>query len=313
MVSFSVIIPTYNRQAYVDACLDSVAAQRHRPHEVIVVDDGSTDGTCEIVEAHDGAILIRQANAGPGAARNRGAEVASGDYLAFLDSDDLWFPCSLEVMADLIAAHDRPTLLFARFEDFSGDTPLEAGEVPAEGQAYADFLSSTADGRFAGAGMMVVEREAFLATGGFAEDRVNAEDHDLALRLGTARGFVQVTAPVSVAHRVHAGNEMGDGEKNLLGLARLVLSERSGLYPGGTQRRRARQDWIAGHVRAALLSDFTVGHFSLAAGLYAKTFSWNLSGGRLRFLAAAPPIASLRSLKAWRRSEKQGPGAQPVQ
>ena len=272
---------------------------------MIVVDDGSTDGTCEMVEAREGVTFVRQANAGPGAARNRGAEVATGTYLAFLDSDDLWFPWSLEAMAKLISEHDRPALLFARFEDFTRDDPPAAVEASAEGQAYADFLSSAGDGCFAGAGMMVVEREAFLAAGGFAEDRLNAEDHDFALRLGTAPGFVQVTAPVIVAHRMHEGNEMGDMTKSLDGMARLVAREHGGVYPGGDARAVERRQIIARHVRPAVLNGLKAGQVTRALRLYRRTFTWNLRMGRWAFLLAAPALA-LRGLLLPQPAERDG-------
>src|ERR1700742_4118116 len=93
MPLFSVIIPTYNRCAFIGRALDSVLSQEGCDLEVIVVDDGSTDGTPEMLGRYDRQIqILKQSNKGPGAARNRGLQEASGEYVAFLDSDDLWFP-----------------------------------------------------------------------------------------------------------------------------------------------------------------------------------------------------------------------------
>lgn len=293
----SVIIPSYNRREYLMACLDSVAAQRRAPDEVIVVDDGSTDGTQEAVAARGDATLTTQANAGPGAARNRGAAAATGDYLAFLDSDDLWFPWSLEVMAGLLEKHDHPALLFARFEDFTGAAPEGMAEEAASAMAFSDYLASADHGFFAGAGMMVIAREAFAAVGGFAEERMNSEDHDLALRLGTAPGFVQVIAPVTVAHRMHGGNEMANTSLNLAGLERLVCTERAGGYPGGAERAAARRGMITRHVRPAVVAAARAGAFARTAGLYRDTFLWNLRAGRGSYLAGAPALALAARLK----------------
>lgn len=293
----SVIIPTYNRRDFLEACLDSVFAQRRPPDEVIVVDDGSTDGTRDLVAAMPAVRLIEQQNAGPGAARNRGAAEASGDYLAFLDSDDLWFPWSLEVIAEAIERFHGPSLLFASFRNFAGPAIPEAEIATLEARAYKDFLASAPDGCFAGAGMMIVRRDAFMAVGGFETSRMNAEDHDLALRLGVAPGFVQISAPLIVAHRVHEGNLMGNASNNIEGLVRIVTRENSAGYPGETIREHERRQIVNRHVRAVLLSGVDRGALSLAAGLYLKTFIWNLSECRFRYLAAAPIFLFLAALR----------------
>src|SRR5688572_13801277 len=94
MPRVSVIVPLYNKVRYVARALDSVYAQDYRDFEVIVVDDGSTDGIRGIAEGYRdrGLKLVSQPNAGPGAARNRGAAAASCEVIAFLDADDEWYP-----------------------------------------------------------------------------------------------------------------------------------------------------------------------------------------------------------------------------
>src|SRR6266446_940152 len=100
----SVVIPLYNKVRYIQRALDSVLAQTYTDFEVIVVDDGSTDGGAEVVACcTDRRVrLIRQSNQGPGPARNRGVEEAAGGYVAFLDSDDEWLPAFLERSVDLL-------------------------------------------------------------------------------------------------------------------------------------------------------------------------------------------------------------------
>lgn len=96
MNSISVIIPTYNRAHLLPRCLDSVISQELKPLEIIVVDDGSTDATRDLVQRdYPGIKLISQENKGVSAARNAGIDAASGDWLAFLDSDDAWLPGKL--------------------------------------------------------------------------------------------------------------------------------------------------------------------------------------------------------------------------
>ena len=92
----SVIIPCYNRAHLLPRCLDSVLAQEFRPLEIIVVDDGSTDSTRSLLQgSYPGIRIITQENKGVSAARNAGISAAKGDWLAFLDSDDTWFPAKL--------------------------------------------------------------------------------------------------------------------------------------------------------------------------------------------------------------------------
>src|SRR5260370_952192 len=100
----SIVIPLYNKAAYIKRALDSVRAQTFADYEVIVVDDGSTDGGGDLVTGYgDPRVrLIRQNNAGPGPARNRGIEDAAGPYLTFLDADDEWMPTFLEKSLGLL-------------------------------------------------------------------------------------------------------------------------------------------------------------------------------------------------------------------
>src|SRR2546423_7727277 len=92
-VTVSVVVPAYNYARYLPQAIDSALGQTHPPLEVIVVDDGSTDDTPRVLDAYGDRIrAVRQANQGAGAARNAGIAVARGEYVAFLDSDDLWRP-----------------------------------------------------------------------------------------------------------------------------------------------------------------------------------------------------------------------------
>jgi glycosyltransferase involved in cell wall biosynthesis len=103
----SVVIPAYNRERTIGRAIQSALAQSRPPAEIIVVDDGSTDGTGDVIAAHGDQVRhVRQPNAGAAAARNRGVEEATAPWVAFLDSDDQWFDDHLETMAAAIAATD---------------------------------------------------------------------------------------------------------------------------------------------------------------------------------------------------------------
>jgi glycosyltransferase involved in cell wall biosynthesis len=109
-LSVSVIIPAYNRALIIGRAIESALSQTYLPAEIIVVDDGSEDQTQEIVRAFPGVRYIRQANTGAAQARNNGVELAGCDYVAFLDSDDLWVHQKLEMQMKLIERLEVPIL-----------------------------------------------------------------------------------------------------------------------------------------------------------------------------------------------------------
>lgn len=290
---FSVIIPAYNRRALLEQALASVWAQEFRDYEVIVVDDGSTDETMEMLEAqqreHTVLKVIRQANGGPGAARNRGAKEAKGEYLAFLDSDDLWFPWTLETFAEAVRLHDFPTVIGGNFveSEFSNGR-LSVTQTSFASQSFADYLSSWEHPFFVGAGMGVYRREPFLRVAGFVEDRLNAEDHDLMFRMGNDAGFVKVLAPVTLLYRRHPQSETANLASAAAGTLRIILREKRGEYPGGLARKRERTALLAAHSRPVALACVKSRHMREGMDIYLHTVWWNLADGRWRYLLAFP-------------------------
>lgn len=105
----SVVIPLYNGEAYIDRSIRSILAQTTLPAEILVIDDGSTDGGAALVLEKNYPLvrLIRQKNGGVSAARNKGIDEAQGEYIAFLDADDEWLPMHLQIITDLITRFPR--------------------------------------------------------------------------------------------------------------------------------------------------------------------------------------------------------------
>src|SRR4051794_40907964 len=122
-VTISAVIPTFQRRVQVLDAIDSAMAQTLQPTQIVVVDDGSTDDTAEAVTARygDRVRLVRQPNRGPSAARNAGIDVATGDVVAFLDSDDRWLPHHLAVIAELFARHPTAVLVGTQRDFECGD------------------------------------------------------------------------------------------------------------------------------------------------------------------------------------------------
>ena len=120
----SVIIPVYNNEATLARALDSVLSQSYPAHEIIVVDDGSTDGSDEVVSSYGNRIRsLYQPNGGVSAARNHGARTATGDWLAFLDADDWYYPDRLRLHAEWIAEDRTHWISSPATRNTAGPTP----------------------------------------------------------------------------------------------------------------------------------------------------------------------------------------------
>lgn len=204
----SVVIPTYNGARFILEALQSVFSQTYQIAEIIVVDDGSTDNTKEVLEPFcDRLTYIKQTNAGPSAARNRGVRFASGDWVAFLDSDDCW---EVEHISRLVEkAHEYPGAAMVycgkRWVDAGGrfmdNIPLQktfpSGWIFNE-LFHANYISS--------ASVVIVKRQCFMDAGGFNERFTSiAEDYDLWMRISAVSPIVGV--PVyTVRYRRHDTN-----------------------------------------------------------------------------------------------------------
>lgn len=126
MPKVSVVIPTYNNAHYIRAALDSVLAQSMSDYEVIVIDDGSTDGTREIIEAYGKGVRYHwQENGGLAVARNTGLRLATGQMLTYLDADDIWEPANLEVKTAVLDQHQDVGGVFSEFSIFDDEGPRQ--------------------------------------------------------------------------------------------------------------------------------------------------------------------------------------------
>ena len=289
---FSIVIPTFNRASTILDTLQSISDQRFRDFEVVIVDDGSDDTTCEIVRSSGIARLIEQANSGPGAARNTGVAAANGKYIAFLDSDDVWFPWTLSTYAEVIQQHNSPAFITGRPQLFE-DLPEVANctETQIKAESFADYYASGDEWRWFGVSSFVIRRDVFLQAGGFADGRINGEDADLAMRLGTASGFVHITSPLQFGYRVHTGNVTNDASKSQAGLELLLSSEAKRRYPGGRERAHERAKIIARHVRPFAVSAAKSGRAVTAIRFYCALVRESLVNRRWRFLLGLPLLA----------------------
>ena len=183
----SVVIPAYNAARFIERTLDTVRAQTFQGHETVVIDDGSTDGTSEVVRVYFtrhgmNGRLLRQDNRGMAAARNAGMRAAHGSYIALLDSDDLWYPEKLSVVMAEFDRHPGADLI-CHDENISRDGTIvrvSRRRLP-RGNLYEALLF---DGNLLSPSATVVKRDSALALGGFDERReyISVEDYDFWMR-----------------------------------------------------------------------------------------------------------------------------------
>ncbi len=201
MQLISVVIPVFNGERFLATAIQSVLDQTYRPVEVLVVDDGSTDGSAAVARSFEGVRVIEQAHAGPGTARNRGVAVATGELLAFLDADDLMLADKLERQAEHLRAHPEVDGVLGRHE-----VMVEAG---VDRPAWVDLENLQPVS-------LMLRRAAFDAGEGFGVDF--GEDLDWLCRLYAAGVRVDTIDAVVARRRVHRDNLSYDVARSRLAL-----------------------------------------------------------------------------------------------
>lgn len=312
----SLVIPVYNRPDDITQCLASLAPSLSCLAEVLVVDDGSPDGkTPDAVEAAiaaleaEGAVpgvvrLIRQANGGPGAARNTGVAAAQGDWIVFLDSDDLWLPWT--GLAIFSALQQNPGLSAMFMDVLPFETVAELAQVvpgPSETLVFDSFFDlqarKPAVARLGG-GYFAVRRDLFLATDGFVPHLRGAEDTDLFYRLGTMKAgpVLALRGPVPVAMRTSNTDSLTLNMAALSeGLYFLLDGRKNGRYAAAPQTKldRSLADLMAFWIRTLLWGGWGREAYDLM--LRRGALSLMLRNGQARAAAkllAAPALAVIR-------------------
>lgn len=189
----SVVIPLYNSEKTIKETLDCVFRQTFSDWEIIAVNDGSTDATLDILAAIKDSRLkvFSYPNGGISVSRNRGLALAQGEYIAFLDHDDLWTPEKLELQLKALQENPQAAIAYSwtNLIDKSGNFIRECSRSKVNGNAYAKLLS----GNFLHtASNPLIRKEALVNIGGFDETFFGPEDWDLFLRLSTKYEFVVV-------------------------------------------------------------------------------------------------------------------------
>jgi glycosyltransferase involved in cell wall biosynthesis len=182
MSSISVIIPTFNRKAVIGRALQSVYVQSHPADEVIVVDDGSTDGTAELIKKQFPATTyLYQENSGVSAARNAGILAAKGQWIAFLDSDDEWLPNKLERQLQQLA--EQPDLKVCHTEEIWIRNGVRVNQMNKHAKSGGWIFDQCLPLCAMSPSSILIHRTLFGRLGGFDENLPACEDYDLWLRI----------------------------------------------------------------------------------------------------------------------------------
>jgi teichuronic acid biosynthesis glycosyltransferase TuaG len=195
-IRYSVVIPAYNAEATIAASIDSCLQQSYRPYEIIVVDDCSTDNTAEIIKSYDDQVRYTQLikNAGPSVARNKGMDIATGDYIAFLDHDDKWHKDKLALITSILEA--QPGIDFI-YHPFTLEN-IDNIRLPESGTVYRMPFMKLLARNVIGTPCVVMKRSIPLR---FEQTMRYTEDYDLWLRIGYKYKLHFIDIPLTQINR----------------------------------------------------------------------------------------------------------------
>jgi glycosyltransferase involved in cell wall biosynthesis len=232
----SVVIPSYNRAQYIAETIESVLAQTYREIEVIVIDDGSTDNTRDAVEPYVPHVkYVRQKNSERGASRNHGLRLAKGEFIAFLDSDDLWLPQKLEEDLKILKEKPRAGVVYsdADLVDSDGDHLKTLKRKGYTGSVTDQLLTDN----FVSIGAHLIRKSFADQIGGFREERElsGSEDWEFWVRLSCVTEF-EYLPKATTRIRTHQANTMSDAAAMSRSMGYALKLVREGEYLSARQK-----------------------------------------------------------------------------
>lgn len=300
----SFVVPAYNSSATIRDALESIASQSVQPREIVVVDDASTDDTCVVVEGmadeHTTVRLVRmEQNGGPATARNRGVQEASGEWVAFLDADDMCVPGRLEKQLAFLRENPDVAMVCGQAERISGSIPGR-GRGPAargDGRVRMLGLSDFIQNNQVATSTVLIRRDVFLQLGGFDPQFRGPEDLDLWLRLAAEHEIGMLDVPLALYRHVPGSLSM-DPERFLpqvMGVLAKAFADGGALaaHPEWRAAAESTQHWHAAWMA------FSRGHRGQAVRFWAQAYVRNARSSRparrkwfrllLRYIAGPKP------------------------
>jgi glycosyltransferase involved in cell wall biosynthesis len=279
-IRFSIVITSYNQWAFLREAVESALSQPARLREVIVVDDGSTDGSVELLEQYSDSIRLLSFpnNRGAIEARNQGAALAKGEYVVTLDGDDVLMPWALDVYDRIIQERDAK-ILIAQVSQFKGAVPAVRDEdvprslefVDNDALMHRDRVTHFFPSAF------VVERQIFEGAGRWTPGIFYSDLVDLSAKLGYSGRTILMCSPATVFYRVHPSNTSQVILPYLEMEHRLMAKERRGEYSGGPRGSLERRAWFGRVFLYSAKRAVSAGLYKEAAKLMADGWSMVLA------------------------------------
>jgi glycosyltransferase involved in cell wall biosynthesis len=304
----SVVIPTYNQPAYLEAAVNSVFEQTFADFEVIVVDDGSTDDTPAKLGELSGRYgarlrVIRQSNGGIGDARNRGLSAARGQYIALLDHDDTWHPRKLEVQVRFMEARPECAGCSVPWSLSSnpGECSYDLGIRGPDGIVARPLLRLSRNQFFVISSALLLRRRSAVGLR-YATVRRCIEDVPFQIRLFSRGAFGIAGDEVLMTYRVHDTNYSALSDFSYKGIRLLRSLSRSGYFEElPDAERRDLEEYLSMIGRQAAISQLLVNRRRRALQLYWREFPKQVSTRGLRFIAVLPVLLCLpQRVLRWR-------------
>lgn len=289
VLRMSVVIPAFNRADLLAECLDSVMAQSTPAWEVLVVDDASSDDTGAVAARYPVRLLRHAQNQGLASARNTAIAAATGDALAFIDSDDVWYPDHLTRLTELLRRHPTAGLAFTRTRSFGLRDELRAVVLPADEprSCYWELLDSC----FVPIQAAAIRREVIDRCGPFEPGRRIVEDYEWFLRIAPTTLFV-ASHEVTVGYRVHGHQLTASPVRMILATwaCRLAERRRIAALPDGAEPLGRLDDLVRPRLEEAVRE---LVHYGEVAGLHTLR-------DMLEAADAAPLLPAVSHAAHWR-------------
>lgn len=194
----SIIVPVYNGEAFLAEAVDNIRQQGWQPLEIIIIDDGSTDGTAGVANSIKGNVrYVHQSNQGPAAARNRGLEMADGNVIGFLDADDLWPEKKIETQLGYLYENPSVDIVLGKTQFMR-----QSGVVNGK-KAYEEYLKP---GIFLNLGSGLFRKSVFDKVGFFDPELYYSEDADWFIRARELKVSIALIDQITLLYRIHQNN-----------------------------------------------------------------------------------------------------------